>query len=223
MRLAIVSANLGSFDREVEWVAQSAPGYDVTVHRFTDANFPPRAKSMTSRLQSRIPKMFAWQMVPGADVYMWVDASFALLDSRAAQWGLEQLGDKDMAVFRHPERKTICEEYEFLKAKMAEGNEYLLSRYEGELLDEQMEAIAADPSYVDDRLFSAGIFLYRSTYWVNIAMMTWWHHTTRYHSIDQLAFPYVLGKEGYHVIEENIYRTPYITHIRNRQWLREHR
>jgi hypothetical protein len=63
----------------------------LTFHRFTDANFPPRPLAMTSRLQAGIPKMFGWQLRPGHDVYIWIDASRGLLRDDSVAWFLEQL------------------------------------------------------------------------------------------------------------------------------------
>ena len=61
MQTAIVTANLGNFDKTVPYVKQSVP-YDF--YKFTDDNFPPRYCSMTPRLQARLVKMFMWEMVP---------------------------------------------------------------------------------------------------------------------------------------------------------------
>ncbi|GAF81593.1 unnamed protein product, partial [marine sediment metagenome] len=56
MQVAVSTANLGNFDKQIEYIPQSVE-YDF--FRFTDENFPPRACSMQPRLQARIPKMFS--------------------------------------------------------------------------------------------------------------------------------------------------------------------
>src|ERR1035437_9134074 len=104
MKVAIISANLGSFDKPVEHARQSVP---CDFFHFTDENFPPRFNSMTSRLQARIVKILGWQMVPGYDYYIWVDSSCALSRPDSVNWFLEQCRNVDMAVFKHPHRKTI--------------------------------------------------------------------------------------------------------------------
>mgnify|MGYP001615419993 FL=1 len=44
----------------------------------------------------------------------------------------------------------------------------------------------------------------------------WWVHISRFHSVDQLALPYLVHKHGLNVLRlsENIYRFPYLTRIR---------
>lgn len=216
MRVAVITANLGDFDPPVEWVEQSIP---VDMFRLDDSNFPPRTNSMTPRLQARIPKMFGWQLRPGYDFYMWVDASCSMLHGDSAKWFLGQCEGYDCAFFLHPDRKTIREEADFIKSKIEEGNRYLSSRYAGEFLDEQVGAIEADTSYVDDRLYATTAFVYRNTHLVRQMLKEWFYHICRYHSVDQLAAPYVVRKSGVRVKEmkENYLKIPWLTYVRNRK------
>src|SRR3972149_2401541 len=114
MRIAVVSANMGDFDKLVPYVPQSIP-YDF--HIFTNVNFPLRYRSMTPRLQARIPKMFSWQMLPDYDYYMWVDSSFSLLHVDSVKWFMEQCTGVDISVLKHPMRNSIMEEAAYLKRR----------------------------------------------------------------------------------------------------------
>lgn len=220
-KLHIISANLGGFDEDVPWVEQVVPGWEVEVFRFDDTSFPPRRLAMTPRLQSRIPKMFGWEMAPGADAYLWIDASFALLHEEAAGWFVSHLGSSDFACFRHPDRHSIKEEYEFLRDNS--HHKYLRSRYEGELLEEQYRVISSDPTFIDHRLFNGGAFVYTPDPWIIRALTDWWVHTSRYHCIDQLSLPYVLFRHIINVVSlpGSIYSYP-LVHTRNREWRRAH-
>lgn len=208
MKVAVLSANLGGYDPHVEWVPQVVPdGVTVDVHRFNDANFPPRSLAMTSRLQAGIPKMFGWNMRPGYDRYIWIDASRGLLRADTVAWFLEALGDAELLVFLHPERQTIRQEYEFVKARMSRpGEKYLTSRYKAEWLDEQYAAVN-QPWHRDDRLYASTAFAYRPTLRVQKALSDWWHHKSRYLLHDQLALPYVVRERGVRVVErpESVY------------------
>ncbi len=212
--VAIISANLGNFDPPGFWTHQKG----ATMIQFTDNNFAPRSQSMTPRLQARIPKMFGWQMVPGYDVYIWCDASFAMQRTDSTSWLLDQLRGCDLAFFRHPDRRTIQQEYEFIKRKVEEGNKYLSVRYKDELIEDQMAAIAGQ-GYVDDTLYASCAFVYRNCLQVQACLKEWWYHTSRYHSVDQLALPFVVRNSGcaVSVINENIYKIPYLTYIRNKR------
>jgi hypothetical protein len=211
--VAVITANLGNFDPVVDYVEQSHP-YDF--YRFTDENFPPRHKAMTPRLQARIVKMFGWQMVPPHDYYLWVDASCILADKGAVKWFLDRAKGVDMAVFKHPERDTIRQEADFLKARLKRGDPYIVSRYENELIDEQLAVIRTDKGFADQNLFASTALVYKNNAKVRNVMFHWWHHTSRYHIIDQLSLPYVLYKQNctVRIIADDYLHIPYLKHVR---------
>ena len=221
MRVCVLSANLGGYDVQVPWVDQVVPvGVSVEMHRFTDENCPPRRKAMTSALQCGIPKMFGWQLVPDADTYIWIDASRGLLRSDTVAWFLQQAGPADLLLFRHPARKTIREEYEFVKAKLAQRSPYLWQRYAGEWLDDQYAAVSRD-GHEDIALYASTAFLYRPSPAVKAAFSEWFWHKARYLLHDQLVLPYVVEK--YHVwkrvIDDDVYHCAHlpITRVKSRR------
>ena len=216
-KIALLSANLGSYDPHFDWAEQKVPeGCELTVHRFTDASLPPRPKAMTARMLPGVAKMFGWQLLPGHDVYIWVDASRTLVRSDFVCWMLDQLGFSEMALFKHPERGSVYEEYLFVKEKMEHGSRYLKSRYDGEWLDEQIDVIRADLRFRDRALYASTAFAYYPTVPVRAALTEWWHHKTRYLLHDQLALPYVVWRHGVRVsvIAENIYKLPFWEYTR---------
>lgn len=209
---AVITANLGSFDPAYSWAPQQPPaGWRLERHYYSDANFTPRAKAMTSRLQPGLLKMLGWQFVPDRDVYIWVDASRTVTDPYYCEWMVANLGDADLALYRHPMRKTIAEEAEYMLARMRRPDlrrsRYLISRYEGEWIEEQLAAIQADAAYRDDVLYASTALAYRPTPAVRAAFKEWWYHKTRYCLHDQLALPYVVWQFGcrVNVIEESVY------------------
>lgn len=219
-RICVLSANLGAYDQPTIWPSLDAPaGSTVEVHRFTDENFPPRPLAMTSRLQCGIPKWYGWQMRPGYQVYMWCDAS-CVPTPAFVTWFLDKLGQNEIAVFRHPDRRTIREEYEFMAERMARpGERYLTSRYKGELLREQYEYIRNDDSYVDGWLLASTAFMYRPTARVTEAFRAIFSAKARWLLHDQLYFPYALTKAGCHVrvIEDSYLRCEAMTYVRNKR------
>ena len=218
MKIAVVSANLGSFDPVKPYVAQSVE-YDY--HLFKDENFPRRHCAMTSRLQARIPKCFGWQMAPGYDIYIWVDSSFSLQNLDSVKWLVEQVKYDDVAVLQHPMRNTIRDEALYLKnrlvkEKSGQKDPYVITRYENELIDEQLNEIFADGQYVDCTLFASTVFVYRNSRHTQEMLKEWWYHISRYHQVDQLSFPYVLWKTSCraHVIptqHHHDFKIPYLT------------
>lgn len=212
MRIAILTANLNSFDKNIDPAEQE--GVEAVFHRWTDDNFPP-ITGLTPRFQYRIPKLFGWQMLPEFDIYLWLDGSMSLQRPDCVQWFLEQLGDNDMAFLKHPERTTIKQEVDFIEEKMQNGNKYLLSRYENGLHEECYTEIVKDKEFIDDRLFASTAFVYRNTEKVQEVMKEWWFWQSRFYSCDQIPLPYVLWKSGIRVktINENLFKSEYLSVI----------
>ena len=143
MKIALLSANLGNFDVNAkDPVKQDLPEgiSEITFHRFTDEDFPP-ITGLTPRLQYRIPKLFGWQMFPGYDIYIWFDSSCSLQRADCVKWFLDQLGDNDMAFFRHPWRSTIKQEVDHIEEKLKQHGQEVSSRVIGEMVMKQLKKI----------------------------------------------------------------------------------
>ena len=219
-RVAVISANLGAYDQPVEWPALLAPpGVEVSICRLTDATYAPRPLAMTSRLQCGIPKWFGWQFIAGdSDAILWIDASCAPT-AGAVPWFLEQLGSAEVAAFAHPDRHTVREEYAFIRARMRRpGERYLTSRYQGEWLEDEFDAIRM-AGKADLPLYATTAFIYRPTARVQAAFAECFLWKARYCLHDQLAFPYVLDRHqvSVSVIYENYLKCAALTYVRNRK------
>lgn len=204
MRVAVVSANFGNFEKPIN-------DGRITI---AEKEFPLRDKSMTPRLQARIVKTHMWQFVPGYDYYLWIDSSCKLTSENSVKWFLEQLGDNDIAVFKHPRRNTVQEEADFLKRRLeleAEGKKqkYIIPRYENEDIDGQLAEVMPMQN-----LYASTAFIYKNSREVRVAMKHWWYHISRYHSIDQLSFPWCIKDLKVNIIQENYLKCDYIEAVR---------
>lgn len=210
MSVCILQANLGNFDTPVDPVEQSIPS---DFHRWTDDDFPPIV-GLTPRLQYRIPKTYGWEMKPGYDHYIWLDGGMSLQDPDCVKWYLEQLGDRDIALFKHPYRSTIQEEVEHIEEHLRLGKPYITPRYKGGLHREQLNRILSTP-YKDKTLFASTAFIYRNVTKVHFMMKNWLFSSVRYFTCDQVALPYLLWKHGLKVrtLTEPIYHTKYLTMV----------
>lgn len=208
MKICLLTANMGEIDKKPLHCEQSIP---VDMYDFNDENFPLRYNSFTSRMQARIPKMFSWQLLPDYDYYIWVDSSLTIKNKDTVKWFLEQLGDADIAVFKHPDRQTIRQECDFVKQKIAEKNYYLFPRYANEFLEEQMNALV---DYDDNFLIASSAFIYKNSPKIQAMFKEWWYHTSRYTTQEQLSLPYVLTKSGckFNIIDKHYMKTPYLTY-----------
>lgn len=214
MRIAILSANLGDFDKVVEPVEQELPeGIEsITYHCYTDEDFPP-ITGLTPRLQYRIPKYFGWQMFPGYDYYIWLDGGCSFLRSDSVKWYLSQLDKADMALFKHPSRRNIRQEVEHIEEHLQLGKPYITPRYKNGLHKEQLAVIQADKTYKDDKLFASTTFIYQNNARVQAMMHDWWFYQSRYFTCDQVVLPWLFDGWGikYKTFDQRIYQTGYMS------------
>jgi hypothetical protein len=206
----VVSASLGGFDQPFDSVPQSIP-HDF--HLFTDETFPPRDKTMTPRLQAKIPKCFAWQLRPGYETYLWLDGNLRLARPDSLAHYLDALEGYDLVALRHPARPNIRQEVRYTRKGINQQSIYMLNRYPNECLKELYEVIERDQDYTDDLLVIGGIFLYRNTPEVQAMLKEWFYYMTRYIVQDQISFAYVLKKSGlkFNVLNEPYDESPYLT------------
>ena len=212
--IAVASASLGGFDKTVAHEPQTLPH---ETYSWKDDNFPPRDKSMSPRLQSKIPKCFAWQLAPNHETYLWLDGNIKLTRPDSLQHFVDELGDNDFLVLRHPTRPNIRQEVRYTRKGIKQESLYMLGRYPNELLAEMYKIVENDKDYVDDLLAIGGVFMYRNTPAVQNAMKEWWYYISRYIVQDQLSFAYVLKKSGIKlkVIDEDFNNSPFIKLVRH--------
>lgn len=182
---AVVTTRLGEFDKEVNHESQSMP-CDYFVY-----NEPLRDKSMTPRLQAKIPKCFAWDIYPGYDYYLWLDGNISLAHPDALKYFRDNC--EDIVVLEHPTHKTIHWEYRYNWRGLNNNapSNYLTERYTNELLDEIYEVVK-DEKYAP--MINGGIFMYRNTPQTQALLKEWFYYITRYTIMDQLAWAYLLKK-----------------------------
>lgn len=207
-KIAVLSANLGSFDIPKAHVEQSLD-YDFKL--WDDNDFPPRVNAMSPRLQARIPKMTGWQMLPDYDYYIWVDSSCRLAHEDSVKWFLEQLGDADAAFFRHNKRKTVGEEADYIQHRLDIKCPYITPRYTGERLEDQMAVVDTE-----GKLYATTAFVYKNDTPARDMLAIWWLHTSLYHSIDQLSLDTAIKSSGaeVNVIDEDYLKCEYLEYVR---------
>jgi hypothetical protein len=198
MQIAVLSANLGGFDTPVKHTEQDV---EVTYHTFTYDNFPQIA-DLPPRFQYRIPKLFGWQMFPGYDCYIWLDSSMQLTRPDSVSWFIKQLGDKDIAFFKHPWRKTVKDEVDFIEERLKINDPYITPRYKNGLHKEFLEA------YGDNDLYASPVFTYKTS--GTKALWEWWTLQSRYYTCDQVALSQALKDVQVAVLPGHVFRSEYI-------------
>jgi hypothetical protein len=194
-KVAVITANLGGIDGEnitPLYTPQVMPqNWECSINYFDDNNFQDRKHAFLPRLRAKIPKMLGWQLIPGHNYYIWLDACYILANPNSIMWLVEQIGDADMAVLKHPDRNTIRGEYEFVAVYMTRNSKFLLDRYDGEPMKQQVEMYLSDSSFKDDKLYHMAAFIYKPNKKACEALECWYRHCCLYSVQDQLSFPYI--------------------------------
>ncbi len=214
MRIAILTANLGSFDQVKPIVEQTMPeGVDeIAYHCFTDKDFPPIA-GLTPRLQYRIPKLFGWEMFPDYDIYIWLDGSVSLQRPDCVEWYLKQLSGADAAFFRHPQRGTVKQEVEHIEEKLKLKHWYITPRYENGLHRYFYDKFYVKSHCEDTDLYASTAFIYRNNEKTKNMLQAWWYLQSRYYTCDQVHLPLVIKTTNVEVnkIRDNLFKIGYLS------------
>jgi len=215
MRILVTSANLGQIDPlGLQHLPQRIPvGTSINLRYHTDQTMPPRVNALHPRLQAKIPKMLSHETDPGYDYYLWLDSSIYIAHQDAILWMLGELGSHEIALFRHPHRNAVGDELRFCVEQMNGQNPYLRNRYLNEPMQQQVASYLATGSYVDDRLFACGIFLYSKALLAHRPdfLRSWYFECARWSVQDQLSLPWLLHKHGvrYSTVNGDIFDNPY--------------
>lgn len=189
-----VSAHFGG---QAPWINHvCSNSVQITNAYYTDQNTPSRHNTMTPRLKAKIPKMLEWRSV-NADWYVWMDSSVRIKDSikDLPAMILDCAGNNKLCLFRHTAGHTIKEEAERVLMSIKNNHQYLIKRYSGEPILEQLIHYYGDPDFQDNQLFATTFFAYHRT--VIDLMQEWFQHNIQWSTQCQISFPYVLQKFGY--------------------------
>lgn len=215
--IAIITANLGSIDRQRSHEPQDVSrGDSIDVIYFNDSNSPPRPLSVAPRMQAKAHKMLGWEYAPDADLIIWLDSAYRIKSPGFVRWMISRLGPADCCFMPHPDRKTIREEAQFMAERMAAGDRYLIDRYQGEPFREQVAHYLADPTFDPAaRLISAGCFIYRANWRVIAMMRHWLAECVRWTVQDQLSLPYVLhaARVSTSWLDSGVFDCPHLEYV----------
>lgn len=128
-----------------------------------------------------------------ADTLVWIDGRVQVVSPSFVPWLIDQMGDKDMAIYRHPMRTSILTEAE---ACLVENP----AKYGGQPMIEQARSYLTD-GYVDDRLWQTTFFALRRNDRTEAMGKRWMEEQDRYPTclLDQIPLPPVIAECGVQV------------------------
>jgi hypothetical protein len=210
MKVHFCSAHFGSTPPKQPRVKSHK--HDLTTAYYTDKNTPSRNLSMQPRLKGKIPKMLEHRRYK-ADWYVWMDSSFSINNEFFIDDLIDLANGSQFCLYKHPDRSCISDELDLIKKMIDSKDPYMIERYLGEPLTDQVQAYLADPEFNDDKLFAMGFFAYNK---LAIPLLEeWFIHNVMWSIQDQISFPYVLSKHNISIkIIENgtIFKNNYVTH-----------
>jgi hypothetical protein len=204
MRILLTTASFGTPLRSY-WELQQSERHDICYRRYNDVNFPFRDYSLTPVLKSKFVKMLAHEMNPGYDLYVWMDATFSLYRTDAADAFAAEIRNAEIALYRHDARSSIMTEARQIGQFIGEGFRRMVRRAGDEPVMEQAQHYCSDEAFADDSLYNGGIIVYRPS--AAPLMRDWYGEVCRWSVRDQISLPYVIHRHRphLHVIEGSIY------------------
>jgi hypothetical protein len=177
---------------------------DITIFR-GEGNF---AKSV---MEAKVYKVLPHQFLPDKEETIWIDGNI-FLNADENETIKEFLDGYDIAIFQHPFRDTVYEEFAELKKDPRFSNLRLQKK-----LKEQEERYLKEGLPKDQPLFECNMIIRRNNPKVNRLMDAWWAEICRHSWRDQVSFPYVIWKYGkdlkINAIKGNIRKNKWFKHI----------
>lgn len=199
VRILHVSANNNNYhkDYSAENVEQVSSIIEHNIVYLNDSNYPPRINALHPRLQSKIPKMLAFELFPDYDYYLWTDSNITLKTSETIETIYNKCSSKDIVLFKHHVRNFVHEEFTFMFDNI---HIPYLEKYINEPFQEQLEVYKKTCSdFQNLPLYEMGCFMYKNNERMRKTMKEWFYHNARYSIQDQLSIPYVLDMFRPHV------------------------
>jgi len=131
---------------------------------------------------------------------VWTDALFSFHDLEFLTELTATLDALDhrsrLFLMPHPDRKTVAEEFAFIRRAMETGSEYLHLRYDLQLMTQQMDMFIAKGMNVNGRLWASGFWVVENNVHINACWDAWWKQTLQFGVMDQLPLPPLLDAYG---------------------------
>lgn len=143
-------------------------------------------KEVHPRMQAKYFKCMPHEVLD-CDVSIWVDGNAMILQPGFVEWCLEQLGDNDIAVIKHPDRNCIYKEAIFCKGMAKYQDVDVL----GQVAEYRQEGFPDDYG-----LWACGLLIRRHNKRIKKFNKMWWEHNLKYTYQDQLSFPVCVKRSG---------------------------
>lgn len=194
VKIALVSANIGGIDNDLEIPAQTIP---CDIVKYTENNLPFPLPNLDNRTKARYIKTQLHRFLPDYDFFIWLDARVEITSPNFVETMLQSAEKKDMVCTLHNQRENVIQEMEFIINQIyVEHNAYLKERYEHQAMDLEYEFYLKDKEYTQKGVFeyplvASGIFGMWNTKENNEFCNEWWQRCLEFSNFDQAFFCYL--------------------------------
>lgn len=185
MNPCLLTANIGGID-----IIKPVPPQSVLYDYKCYIEAPLPLHELNSRMKSRFIKMQHSRFLIN-DIFIWIDGRAEITAPDFVEDMVKRLDHCDMVITKHPQRKTVGEEYEFMLDLMSNGNKYLNGRYDIDVIKKESQIIDwALP------LYACGVFAYKATDKMRSFMNAWFFKTIEYSAWEQCWLSQLIYCDG---------------------------
>ncbi len=192
MRIALLTANIGTLDEVYPPVSQTA---NYQLFYYTENTLPFPLPNLDNRMKGKYFKTQAHRFLDH-DIFIWIDASIDIISANFIEDIINELRGYDLVSSLHMQRTNVYDELVYVIDKMKEGNKYLLRRYVKQPLYDEYSFYQNQGLPKDYPLYNCWFFARWNNIKVNEAFDIWWDTIMRYSNFDQTQFSYAAWKSG---------------------------
>lgn len=162
-------------------------------------------------MEAKRYKVLGHQFFPDHDILIWVDANISI-NIPVSELIEKYLGHSDLALFKHPYRESIYEEFNTLRTDARFENVWLQQK-----LNEQEEHYRNIEGFFSNRgLWECNFIIRRNRKAINAVFENWWAEICTWQWRDQVSFPIAWEKSQLYLklnsIPGNIRENPDFTY-----------
>jgi hypothetical protein len=156
--------------------------------------------SLPPRLCAKIPKSRP-DLFTNSEINVWIDACVRDPENWLHQASVSKIRNREMVLFKHPERTNIFEESYYSKN---------LKKYKNFQLDKQLNAYQKLSSFDGNNLYAGGVIVRRNTSKLKYFGNEWFMENVFHSPQDQLSLPHLIKKYKINlaIFEENLFSGP---------------
>lgn len=183
-KVALMTAIVGGIDDPKEVPLQTMPHetYFFDEGNFGDIVTTDRIKALYFKTQGHY--------FTEADIIVWIDGKVQILCADFLQQCVDALGDGEVAIMQHWNRKCIYDEVAYIRNCLSEGDQYLNARYNSNKITDQVEGYKKNGYPANNGLNDCAVICRRNNDKINSMFTRWWYDCKR-GLYDQIAIQYL--------------------------------